>query len=71
MPDPQSRIGRYQRRAEECMEIADRLGDPLLRSQYMRVAETYLKLVEIELNGLGGLGSVGPSSTGSEPPSRG
>jgi hypothetical protein len=53
------------------MEIADRLGDPLLRSQYMRVAETYLKLVEIELNGLSGLASVGPSSSGSEPPSRG
>ena len=52
MPDPQSRIKRYQSRAEECMNIADALGDPLLRQQYMRVAESYLKLIEIELNSL-------------------
>jgi len=36
------------------MQIADKLGDPLLRSQYMCVAEAYLKLVEIELDGLAG-----------------
>lgn len=52
MPDPQSRIRRYQQRAEECLEIAEGLGDGHLRSQYMRVAETYLRLVEIELRGL-------------------
>lgn len=52
MPDPQSRIKRYQTRADECMNIADTLGDPLLRLQYMRVAESYLKLVEIELTSL-------------------
>ena len=49
MPDPQSRIKRYQERVEECMSIADRLGDPLTRAQYMHVAESYLKLIEIEL----------------------
>jgi hypothetical protein len=52
MPDPQSRIKRYQTRADECMNIADTLGEPLLRQQYMRVAESYLRLVEIELNSL-------------------
>jgi hypothetical protein len=54
MADPQSRIKRYQVRADECTRIADKLGDPLLRSQYMCVAEAYLKLVEIELDGLAG-----------------
>lgn len=52
MPDPQSRIRRYQQRAEECIELAGGLGDGLLRAQYLRVAETYLRLVEIELRGL-------------------
>ena len=56
MPDPQSRIRRYQTRADECMAIADKGGDPLLRTQYIRVAETYLKLIESELNGLSGQG---------------
>lgn len=36
------------------MTIANTVGDPLLRSQYMRVAETYLKLIELELNSLTG-----------------
>ena len=34
------------------MTIAERLGDPLLRNQYLRVAETYLKLISIELSQL-------------------
>ncbi|MGN6590482.1 MAG: hypothetical protein ACTHKE_09345 [Sphingomicrobium sp.] len=34
------------------MSIADALDDELLRTQYMRVAESYLKLIEIELTQL-------------------
>lgn len=49
MPDPQSRIKRYQERAEECMSVAEMVADPLTRAQYMRVAETYLRLIEMEL----------------------
>jgi hypothetical protein len=47
---PQSRIKRYKDRAEECMSIADAAKDPKIRVQYMHLAESYLKLVEIELN---------------------
>ena len=50
MPAPQSRIERYKDRAEECMGIADAAKDPKIRVQYMHLAESYLKLVEIELN---------------------
>ena len=32
------------------MSIADAAKDPKIRVQYMHLAESYLKLVEIELN---------------------
>ena len=53
MPDPQSRIKRFRDRAEECMNIAESSDNAQLRLQYMQVAESYLKLIELELSELG------------------
>lgn len=49
MSDFDERIARYRTRAQECLAIADRIGDETLRAQYMDVAESYLKLAESEL----------------------
>ena len=49
MSDLDLRIARYRTRAEECLAIAEQIDDVRLRSQYMDVAESYLKLAEAEL----------------------
>jgi hypothetical protein len=48
MPDLAARIVRYRIRAEECLAIAELVGDDGLRAQYMDMAENYLKLAEGE-----------------------
>lgn len=47
--DPQSRIADYQSHADACMTKAGEATDETVRSQYMRLAETYLELVQMEL----------------------
>jgi hypothetical protein len=44
MSDLAARVVRYRIRAEECMAIAEQVGDEELRAQYMDMAENYLKL---------------------------
>ena len=50
MSELDKRIARYRSRAEECLAIAEQVGDERLRAQYMDVAESYLKLAEAELD---------------------
>jgi len=47
--DPQTRIADYQRRADEAIAAAEGTSDPILGQHYMRLAETYLQLIEMEL----------------------
>lgn len=49
MSDPHSRIAEYQQQAEACIAKAESASDDLTRSQFMRLAETYLQLVQMEL----------------------
>lgn len=49
MSDLAARVVRYRIRAEECLAIAEQIGDEGLRAQYMAMAENYLKLAKGEL----------------------
>jgi hypothetical protein len=44
-----SRIARYQQRADESLAKARLAADETIRTHYMRVAETYLRLIQMEL----------------------
>ena len=48
MSDPQSRLAEYQRQAEACTSKAKRAADKAVRSQYKRLADTYLQMVDME-----------------------
>lgn len=48
MPDPKSRIAKYQRQADACTLKAKHATDKALKNQYMRLADTYLKMIELE-----------------------
>jgi hypothetical protein len=39
----------YHRQAEACMAKVGQTRDEAIRSQYMRLAETYLQMVQMEL----------------------
>jgi hypothetical protein len=45
VPDSQSRIERYQRRADENLSKAEHTSDEAARRHYMHLAESYLQLV--------------------------
>jgi len=47
--DPQTRMTEYQRHADDALAKAEGTTDPVLRRHYMRLAETYLQLIEMEL----------------------
>lgn len=49
MSDLDERIARYRTRAHECLALAEQADDAALRAQYMDVAESYLRLAEVEL----------------------
>lgn len=49
LSDPQSRLTDYQRRADACIAKAERARDETTQGHYMRLAEMYLQLVEMEV----------------------
>jgi hypothetical protein len=48
VPDPKSRIAGYQREADACMAKAKHAPNKTVRNQYVRLADTYLKMIELE-----------------------
>jgi len=50
MSDLDARIARFRLRPDECLAIAERVGDAGLRANYIAVAESYLRLAESELD---------------------
>lgn len=49
MSDIQSRIERYETLAAESLGKAERTSDETARRHYMRLAESYLQLIDMEI----------------------
>ena len=52
MSTARDRAQRYCERADECIRLADIVGDDPLRKSYIKVAEHYLLLAQAELQQL-------------------